>query len=340
MDHSAPSDWDSIFQFVTDPLDMDSSEKPAESTTVLQPGGGLQVPTPPLSNDGTPVHDKPSEATTLVSVSTTFYPGAQTNELAPDTVLLAFDGVFFYVHSPILLAASSNQFNHLLLSEQSQTKGRDAILSVPEHSTVLNVILHIIYDISCAHYSPPFATLVTAINHLPTYGISPKLIIVPSTPIYTLLLSHAPLFPLELYTLAASFDLYDLAIATSSHLLSFPLATLTDEMAEQIGPIYLKRLFFLHFGRSDALKRVLLPPPHPHAPTPWCDFDEQKKLTRAWALASAYLAWDARPDLSTSTIEAALRPLAEHLTCEQCQQGLRDRIKNLVVQWSVVKRTI
>jgi hypothetical protein len=36
-------------------------------------------------------------------------------------------------------------------------------------------------------------------------------------------------------------------------------------------------------------------------------------------------------------MEAALRPLAEHLTCEHCQQALRDRIKNLVVQWSVVK---
>jgi hypothetical protein len=148
---------------------------------------------------------------------------------------------------------------------------------------------------SCVHYSPTFPTVITAVNRLPTYGVSPKLTIVPSTPTYALLLSHAPLFPLELYALAASFDLYDLAVATSSHLLSFSLATLSDEMAEHIGPVYLKRLFFLHFGRSDALKRVLLPPPHPHAPTPWCDFDEQKKLTRAWALASAYLAWDARP---------------------------------------------
>jgi len=339
MEHSAQSDWDSVFQFVADPMDLEFADKAGE-TTVLQPGGGLQVPTPPLSHDGTPLSDHPSEGTTLVSVSTTFHPGAQLNELAPDTVLLASDGVFFYVHSTVLVAASSNQFNHLLPPDPSPTKGQDAIHSVPEHSTVLNVILHIIYDMSCAHYSPPFATLVTAINHLPTYGISPKLIVVPSTPIYALLLSHAPLFPLELYTMAASFDLYDLAVATSSHLLSFPLASLTDEMAERIGAVYLKRLFFLHFGRSDALKRVLLPPPHPHAPTPWCDYNEQKKLTRAWALASAYLAWDARPDLSTSTMESALRPLSEHLTCEQCQQGLRDRIKNLVVQWSVVKRTI
>jgi hypothetical protein len=155
---------------------------------------------------------------------------------------------------------------------------------------------------SCVHYSPPFATLATAVERLPVYGISPKLVILPANPTYASLLSQAPIFPLELYALAASFDLYDLAVATSSHLLSFPLATLSDEMAERIGPVYLKRLFFLHFGRSDALKRVLLPPPHPHAPTAWCDFNEQKKLTRAWALASAYLAWDARPGMSFNSL--------------------------------------
>lgn len=42
-------------------------------------------------------------------------------------------------------------------------------------------------------------------------------------------------------------------------------------------------------------------------------------------------------DLSTGTMESALRPLTDHLTCEQCQSVLRERIKNLVVQWSVVK---
>ena len=108
-------------------------------------------------------------------------------------------------------------------------------------------------------------------------------------------------------------------------------------MAAKIGPIYLKKLFFLHLGRTDALKRLLLPPPHPHAPTPTCDFMEQKKLTRAWALASAYLTWDARPDMSASTMEAALHPLADHLQCDLCKQSLRDRIRDLVVQWSVVK---
>ncbi|KAF8974299.1 hypothetical protein BDZ97DRAFT_1646763 [Flammula alnicola] len=324
------SNWDSVLQFVADPFDLEYSQKHPERSP-------LQVPTPPHSLDGSPVVDDHADGNTLVSVSTTFFPGAQHLPIPPDIVLLSSDSVFFYVHSHILIAASENGFRGNLPSPSPCSKDQETVVHLPDNSTVLNIILHTVYDMSCAHYSPPFASLISAVNRLPIYGIPPKARIVPSTPLFSVLLAHAPLYPIELYALAASHDLYDLAVSTSPHLLSFPLASITDEMAEKIGPVYLKRLFFLHFGRSDALKRVLLPPPHPHAPTHLCDFAEQKKLTRAWALASAYLAWDARPDLSTSTMESALWPLAEHLTCEQCQQSLRDRIKNLVVQWSVVK---
>jgi len=106
-------------------------------------------------------------------------------------------------------------------------------------------------------------------------------------------------------------------------LLSYSLASLTNELAVKMGPLYLKRLFFLHLGRIEALKRLLLPPPQP-----------------AWALASAYLAWDARADLSTQAMEIALRPLCDYLGCDQCNQLLRERINNLVGQWSTVKRTV
>jgi len=348
MEHNP--DWESVLQYIADPMvDYDFSEKPvaeraerAERAALAFPPASSQVPTPPQSHDGSPSMDGDSTDTnTLVSVSTTFYPGAQIDTQTPDLVLLSSDSVFFYVHSHVLLGASENGFKSMLPASPPKDSDQvGPIRTVPESSAIFNIILHTIYDISCAHYSPSFGSLVSAVDALKFYGIPLRSRIVPSTPLFTVLLSHAPLYPLELYSLAAYYDLYDLAVSTSSHLLSFPLATLTDETARRIGPVYLKRLFFLHFGRADALKRILLLPPHPHAPTSWCDFAEQKKLTRAWALASAYLAWDARPDLSTSAMESALSPLGEHLSCELCRATLKDRIKNLVVQWSVVKRTI
>ncbi|KAG6337356.1 hypothetical protein ID866_1729 [Astraeus odoratus] len=316
------SDWDFVFQFVSDPLELDTgpvTEKPVAERTEPPLGAVLaQVPTPPESFASSPV-DSPPDENTLVSVSTTFFPGAQLHSLPPDLVLLSSDSVFFYVHSHILLSMSNNGFNSLLPpSPNVDSSPLGPVLILPEPSVVLNIVLHTIYDMSCSHYSPSFESLSAALAVMSTYGISVQKHVSRSTPLHALLLSHAPLYPLELYALAASYDLYDLAVPTSSHLLSFSLASLTDEMVDRIGPRYLKRLFFLHFGRADALKRLLLPPPHPHPPTATCDFVEQKKLTRAWALASAYLAWDARPGTSSPTlvwdnlITHGYRPLDEH----------------------------
>ncbi|KAJ3477886.1 hypothetical protein NLI96_g10150 [Meripilus lineatus] len=296
-----------------------------------------QIPTPPLSNQGSPTEEH-IEANTVVSVSTTFFPGASLGPLPPDLIFLSSDAVFFYVHGHQVLGASENGFKSLLPPKPNKAREDiGPIISLPENSCVLNVLLHTVYHMHCTHYSPSIDILIAAVDAMHNYGIPVTKYIAIGTPLYQLILALAPVAPIELYSLAATYDLYDLAVPISSHLLAYPLPNITDELAERIGPVYLKRMFFLHLGRIDALKRLLLPPPHPHAPTPDCDFIEQKKLTRAWALASAYLAWDARPDLSTSSMEAALGPLGEHLTCELCQTTLRDRIKQLIIQWSVVK---
>lgn len=42
-------------------------------------------------------------------------------------------------------------------------------------------------------------------------------------------------------------------------------------------------------------------------------------------------------DLSTSTMESALAPLGDQLSCESCRRVLQERLKILVVQWSAVK---
>ncbi|KAI5118984.1 hypothetical protein M0805_001123 [Coniferiporia weirii] len=294
------------------------------------------VLTPPDSHASSPVENRKAEGNACIAVSTTFFPGANIDSVPIDLIIVSSDSVFFYVHSRRLLSASDNEFNsHLPIKRELLDS--DPILSLPETSLVINILLHTIYSMSCSHYSPSLADLSAAIAALKVYGLPLQTSLAPGSPLATTLLSYAPTHPLEVYVIASSYGLNDIAVSTSPHLLSYPLPTITDEMAIKMGAVYLKKLFFLHLGRTEALKRLILAPPHPHAPTSSCDFVEQKKLTRAWALASAYLTWDARPDMSASTIESALCPLTDHLSCELCKTVLKDRIRDVVVQWSVVK---
>ncbi|EPQ52882.1 hypothetical protein GLOTRDRAFT_80112 [Gloeophyllum trabeum ATCC 11539] len=276
-----------------------------------------------------------------ISVSTAFYPGAAVDPLPPDLILASADSVFFYVHSNRLLRCSQNGFNASLPIPLTEMYTGDCpILAATETSTVLNIVLHAIYDLPFEQYSPTSECLVGAVQSLHKYGAVLKQLVVPSTPLYQHLMSVAPLNPIDIYTIAAQFELEELAVATSSHLLSFSLSSISDEMAIRMGPLYLKRLFFLHLGRLDALKRILLPPPPPHPPTNACNFADQKQMVRVWALAVAYLAWDARPDLPITTIKQTLNPLIEKLPCNVCRSSLFDRTKNMIIQWSRVKNTI
>ncbi|EGN92122.1 hypothetical protein SERLA73DRAFT_117737 [Serpula lacrymans var. lacrymans S7.3] len=243
--------------------------------------------------------DLAADSDAVASVSTTFFLGSSIDPLESDLIVSSSDAVLFYLHTHVILSASDNAFD-FLLSAPPKSPSSDMlqnIIHVPEPSAVLNVVLHAIYNISCAHHAPSFHTLEAAVPSLRKYGMSLERYMSPSTPLYSLLLSHAPLYPLELYTLAASYDQHDLAASTSAHLLSTPLDSLTDDVARRIGARYLKRLFFLHIHRVSSLKHLLLPPPRPHPPTSTCDLEDQKPISRAWTLAAAYLVWDARPGM-------------------------------------------
>ncbi|TFY69799.1 hypothetical protein EVG20_g2983 [Dentipellis fragilis] len=326
--------WDSIVRYITEELSVSPPERPPErpklTASVSQP---LPI-TPPDSNAHTPQ----DEQRDVVSVSVIFYPGSTPDSLPSDLALLTSDDVFFYVHSDKLLAASDNGFNMMLPRGSMQgLTGDPPLLFVPEDSMVLNIILHTIYNMSAAQFSPTTQAIIDAVDAMTTYGIPAKTYIAPSTPLYLHLLANAAINPIEVYALAASLDIVELAVGASAHLLSYPLSSLTDELATKMGAIYLKRLVFFHLGRCEALKRLLLPPPpfHPHTT---CGSAEQTTLRRAWALASAYLTWETRPDLSTSAIETALYPLGDHLACKECRRLLKERIGDLVVQWAQVKR--
>ncbi|KAI0675500.1 hypothetical protein C8Q78DRAFT_1074516 [Trametes maxima] len=286
---------------------------------------------------------------TVLSVSTTFHPTANLLPIPPDLILVSSDEVFFYAHTTRVLSVSNNHFNNIVSPDAVKSNTGDApgpascgpLACVPESATVLNVLLHCAYGLPCEHYRPTLDTLIAAVDAMPSYGLSPTThVLRPPSPLSSLILAQAPVHPLAAYALAARHDLLALAQPVSSHLLSFPSDACSAELAAQIGAVYLKRLCLLHLQRLDALRRLLMPAPHPHPPTDDCDFVDQKRLTRAWTLTAAYLAWDARPDVSPSTIQSAFAPLSKELACDQCRQSLADRVKSVVVQWSVVKRTI
>ncbi|RDB22324.1 hypothetical protein Hypma_010493 [Hypsizygus marmoreus] len=254
-------------------------------------------------------------------------------------IFASSDSVFFYVHTDVVLQQSPSAFQSLLLGLLVHEPPK-TIVKIPEPSNVLDIILRVLYGIPGGDNPPLFDTFVAAIDKMPVYGINPKDHIVPSSPSYTYLLAFASRFPLELYALAAHYEIHDLAVSTSSYLLSHSLASIDDETAQRIGPIYLKRLLCLHISRFDALKRILLDPPHPHPPTKECDFTQQKALARAWTLVSAYLACDARPDLSSSSIELAFNSLYEQTTCSLCLETLTTRLQDVTTRWACVNRTI
>ncbi|RDX45611.1 hypothetical protein OH76DRAFT_934528 [Lentinus brumalis] len=249
-----------------------------------------------------------------ISMSTTFHPTSDILSTRPDTILLSSDGVVFYVHHAVMLANSSNDWNHSLSSAASRSGSNASsspkVVPCPEPAPVLNIVLHVAYGISdlCESYKPNIDVLSAAVDAMATYGLSPAEHLAPSTPLYALILAQAPTKPIAAFALAASHDLYDLAAPISTHLLSFPLHSLTDALSLKIGSLYLKKLIFLQLSRSEALRELLRTPPHPHPPADDCVLTDQRGLARAWMLAAAYLVWDRRPDIRTSASSTVRAP--------------------------------
>jgi len=275
----------------------------------------------------------------FTSVSATFHPSNGVDVEPPDLVLLSADHTLFHVHSRRLLSTSTNGFNKLLPVRTSQG-GPGNRIQVRECSSVLNVLLHTAYSLSFFQYRPSLEDLDSTVAAMKQYGLPVHTFIAPSTPLFLAILFHAPTSPLEVYTLAASNNLHDLAVSASPHLLPYPLHSITDKQATAMGTVYLKKLFALQQGRTEVLKRLLLPPPYPHPETGDCKFADQRKVSRAWTVASAHLAWEVRADLPASKMEAALLPLADDLPCDECKAMLKTHVRELVAKWAQVKSSI
>lgn len=237
-----------------------------------------------------------------VSASATFYPNANVMALPADAVLVSSDGVFFYVNSVLLLSSSDNAFASTpSMSGCTSTEDNPLVLPVSEHSHVLNVILLTIYGMSAAAFQPSVDTLSSAVDGLVKYGIPLQTYVASGTPLFVLLLACALRSPLDIYTLAAQYDLNSLAVETSPFLLAHSVQNISAEYAKRMGPVYLKRLLALQDHRQDVLKQILKAPPRGHPETLDCKAEDQAGLSQAWELTAAYLIWEQRPGMYVYT---------------------------------------
>lgn len=158
----------------------------------------------------------------------------------------------------------------------------------------MTLLLHFVYNLPCTAYSHIAAEVVQSVEALKKYGFPVHIFLQPDSQLYNLILHYAPVQPLDMYTLAASHDLDELATAISAYTLSLHLSELTDTIVVKIGAVYVRRLVFLHLGRIAALKRLLAKQPEFHGPTAACGFPEQRQLMRDWNNTTAGLAWEVR----------------------------------------------
>ncbi|KAG7441431.1 uncharacterized protein BT62DRAFT_488225 [Guyanagaster necrorhizus] len=227
------------------------------------------------------------EINPIHAISTKFNADFKHDGIPPDTQLVCSDLVLFHAHRHMLVDASTNGFNNLLGSFGT-------FITVPETSDFLNIILHAIYGHPCSQFQHSIDTLMTAVCLLPKYGLQPKKFIQPSSPLFNDIRYQMPLSPLMTYVVSSVYELEELAVITSAHLLALDISAMGDEMVEFINPVYLKRLFDLQQRRIDKLKDLFSVPPYLHPARPHCDFIAQKALSRAWALYTAHLLWGAR----------------------------------------------
>ncbi|KAI0072259.1 hypothetical protein K474DRAFT_417682 [Panus rudis PR-1116 ss-1] len=283
--------------------------------------------------------ETPASPQSLISISTVFHLDAHLHSLYPDTLLISSDNVHFHVHHAILCRASHNAFDHFLEST-SPALGCQAQIRIPEDATHLNMILLCIYGLPCHEYATNLDILLATVDALCRYGIDSGKCVSPSTPLFSEILAQSPISPIQAFATAAHHDLFPLASSISPQLLSADLTGIEDTVVIKMGPVYLKRLWSLHGNRLRTLKELLFVVPNEHVPSMECGFVDQKRVQRAWALATASLAWEAQPDLSASFILSVLGSLRNFMSCGLCIAALNKRIAQLILQWTTTKRTI
>ncbi|RXW15203.1 hypothetical protein EST38_g10647 [Candolleomyces aberdarensis] len=178
---------------------------------------------------------------------------------------------------------------------------KDEIMHFPESSEVLDIVLHALHNSRCTCPTPSIDVFEMALQRMPRYGISPADHVRPGTFIFKCIVSHAPDSPLAAYTLAAQCGLHDLAVECSPYMLNVPVADITEDAAERMGPIYIKSALLLHTKYHRQLRDAAGRPPDPHPPLPHCEPEKQRDLLRDWIGTVGGLLMETVPGMPIAT---------------------------------------
>ncbi|KAF8315140.1 hypothetical protein DL93DRAFT_2057543 [Clavulina sp. PMI_390] len=253
------------------------------------------------------------------------------------------ESIHFYVHSRLLLKRSSNAFAFLITppDDISRMSADESISGQGGKAEVLNLLLHAVYNLNPARYVPSLEALSCLPGTLLNYGFSLDEHLSPDSELTRLYLNYTRSQPVDVYAVAAAYGLEYIAQKASRPSLTTPLTSVTDKQVIMMGSVYLRRLVQLHHNRLEALKKILLTLPtwHGRNNPVACD-DTEANAYQVWALAMAYLAWEARPDMSSVELAQVLVPLMDSVSCAVCKNNLQARISSALRSWAQVRDTI
>lgn len=191
---------------------------------------------------------------------------------------------------------------------------------------------------SCQHYEPSLEAIAEAFQSSRVYGLPPP---PDDHDVWSLLLRYAPTKPLQVYCLGASCGCETVCVRASEHTLGTRPSSVREVEATTMGAVYLRRLFFLHLGRTEALKRILRPKPIGHPVTTTCSAKDQKTVLAAWDRATSVVMLQDLPQ-NTSPVFLAMtfNPIATSVSCPECGEQVRQRILSMIPEWQRVRRTI
>lgn len=191
---------------------------------------------------------------------------------------------------------------------------------------------------SCQRFGPSLAIISEALDARVKYKVP-----LPDADadIWSLVLRHAFSHPIEAYSLAAQHSMDALCVKISPCTLSISLDAVSEADALNMGALYLRRLFNLHLGRRDALKRVIEAPPAGHCTTAHRGTVEQDRVTTAWELAVADIVlMPMLHNMQEWQLKGGFSAVVGARSCTLCAESVRARVAEVLKSWSAIKMTI